>query len=154
MLRAALLSVLLSLSASGLVLADEIPDPAPAHPELRPVLEQFGGEEGLRLLMEDFMQILLANPQMQPFFEQVDQERTKKHLVEQFCVVLGGDCSYTGMDMILAHEGFTITRADFNALVEDLQLAMNRRGIPFRAQNKLLAKLAPMHRQIVTREAE
>jgi hemoglobin len=36
----------------------------------------------------------------------------------------------------------------FNALVEDLQKAMSERGIPFRAQNKLLAKLAPLHRDI------
>jgi hemoglobin len=32
-----------------------------------------------------------------------------------------------------------------------LQLAMDKQGVPFRAQNKLLAKLAPMHREIITR---
>jgi hemoglobin len=84
----------------------------------------------------------------------VDHERVKLHLAEQFCVILGGDCTYGGMDMVLAHEGFEIRRADFNALVEDLQVAMNRRDIPFRAQNKLLEKLAPMHREIITQPAE
>jgi hemoglobin len=52
--------------------------------------------------------------------------------------------------MAESHAGLGITRADFNALVEDLQTAMNARGIPFRAQNKLLAVLAPMHREVVT----
>jgi hemoglobin len=135
-------------------LAETIPDPAPAHPELRPVFEQFGGKEGIRLLMEEFMPILLDDTRIGSFFEHVDHERTKKHLAEQFCVILGGDCTYTGMDMILAHEGFEIRRADFNALIEDLQIAMARRGIPFRAQNKLLEKLAPMHRQIISETAE
>jgi len=47
------------------------------------------------------------------------------------------------------HEGFDIDRASFNALVEVLQEAMDAQGIPFSAQNKLLAQLAPMHRDIV-----
>ncbi|MFN3842235.1 MAG: group I truncated hemoglobin [Rehaibacterium terrae] len=125
-------------------------DPAPADPTLRPVLDEFGGVAGLTALMDDFMTILLDDPRMRPFFENADQVRIKRQLVEQFCVILGGDCTYSGRDMRSSHVGLGITRADFNALVEDLQIAMDRRGIPFRAQNKLLAKLAPMHREIVT----
>jgi hemoglobin len=33
--------------------------------------------------------------------------------------------------------------------VEVLQDTMDAQGIPFVAQNRLLAKLAPMHRQII-----
>lgn len=128
-----------------------VPDPAPAHPELRGVLDQFGGEAGLTTLMDDFMDIMLANPELAPFFEFSDQALVKRQLVEQFCVILGGDCVYTGRDMKESHEGLNITRGNFNALVEDLQTAMDRQGIPFRAQNQLLAKLAPMHREIVER---
>ena len=123
-------------------------DPAPADPSLRKVLEAFGGEPGLVALMDLFMTKLVADPRTKPFFENSDQASVKKHLVEQFCVILGGPCSYTGRDMRTAHKGFDIDRAQFNALVEDLQQAMGERGIPFRAQNKLLAKLAPMHRDI------
>ena len=47
------------------------------------------------------------------------------------------------------HSGVDITVADFNALVEVLQQSMDAQGIPFGAQNRLLAKLAPMHREIV-----
>lgn len=128
-----------------------IPDPAPAHPELRPVLDEFGGIPGLQALMDDFMVILLEDPRMRPFFENVDQQRVKDKLAEQFCVILGGDCRYTGMDMVEAHAGIEVTHADFNILVEDLQIAMERRGIPTRAQNQLLAVLAPMHREVINR---
>ena len=48
-----------------------------------------------------------------------------------------------------AHAGVDITRTDFNALVEVLQQSMDARGISFSTQNRLLAKLAPMHRAIV-----
>ena len=51
-----------------------------------------------------------------------------------------------------SHEGQNIDRAAFNALVEDLQDAMDKNGVPFHAQNKLLAKLAPMYRDVQDRE--
>ena len=48
-----------------------------------------------------------------------------------------------------AHAGLHITRAAFNALVEDLQAAMDENKVPYAAQNRLLAKLAPMSHDIV-----
>ena len=126
-------------------------DPAPADPALKPVFDQFGGVAGLTALMDDFMVGLLADARLNVFFQNADQARIKAHLVEQFCVILGGPCSYGGRDMKTTHEGLNIDRQQFNALVEDLQVAMSKRGIPFRAQNQLLAKLAPMHREIETK---
>ena len=133
---------------SPLVLADE--DPAPADPSLRPVFDQFGGKQGLDELMEVFMGKLIDDPRTIKYFGDSDQKHIKAMLSEQFCVILGGPCTYTGKSMLEAHEKLTINMAAFNALVEALQLAMDEQEIPFRAQNKLLAKLAPMHREIVT----
>jgi hemoglobin len=127
------------------------PNPAPPHPELAGVFEDFGGRAGLDALMEEFMAVLLADPRMRPFFEKVEHDRVKRQLAEQFCAILGGGCAYSGRDMVAAHAAHGIDRADFNALVEDLQIAMSKRGIPFRAQNKLLAVLAPMHRDVINR---
>jgi hypothetical protein len=39
----------------------------------------------------------------------------------------------------------------FNALVEDLQHAMDKNHIAFCAQNKLLEQLAPTHRKIINK---
>ena len=126
-------------------------NPAPADPSLLPVYREFGELPGLTALMDDFMLRMLADPRTRPFFANADQVGIKKHLVEQFCVILGGPCSYTGRDMKTAHEGLKINRSNFNALVEDLQVSMDKRGISFRSQNKLLAKLAPMHHEVETR---
>lgn len=123
-------------------------NPAPADASLLPVYKQFGEEAGLVALMDLFMTKLVADPRTKPFFENSNQAAVKKHLVEQFCVILGGPCTYTGRDMRTAHKGFDIGRENFNGLVELLQQSMTERGIPFRAQNKLLAKLAPLHRDI------
>jgi hemoglobin len=123
-------------------------DSAPADASLAPVYKQFGEQPGLVALMDLFMTKLVADPRTKRFFENSDQASVKKHLVEQFCVILGGPCTYTGRDMRTVHKGFDIGRDNFNGLVELLQQSMTERHIPFRAQNKLLAKLAPMHRDI------
>lgn len=120
----------------------------PRDPALKPIFDDFGGKAGLVAIVDDLMINLMADPRTHRYFAKVDRERVKEKLVEQFCVILAGPCTYTGDDMKVVHRGLNIQRADFNALVEDLQAAMDKHDVPFRAQNKLLAKLAPMHRII------
>lgn len=121
----------------------------PAIPASDALYQQLGGEAGLVKLMDDFMVRLLADQRMNPFFKDVDQKHVKEQLVAQFCEVSGGPCKLKGPDMKRVHEGFDIDRASFNALVEVLQQATDAQGIPFAAQNHLLAQLAPMHRDVV-----
>ena len=42
-------------------------------------------------------------------------------------------------------------QVDQQVQIRVMKKAMDAQGVPFRAQNKLLAKLAPMHREIITR---
>lgn len=114
------------------------------------LLETFGGKTGLVSLMDDFMVRLLADPRTGPHFRPANQQRVKEQLVDQFCTVMGGPCVYKGADMKSVHGNLDITKGDFNALVEVLQRAMDAQGIPFGAQNQLLALLAPMHRDVIT----
>lgn len=111
----------------------------------------FGEKPGLVRVMDAFMVNLLADGRTRPFFEHADQTRIKAQLVDQICAVLDGPCTYQGAPMAPVHAGLGIRQEHFNALVEDLQQAMDQQGVPFRAQNKLLARLAPLHRDIITR---
>ncbi|MBX3622132.1 MAG: group 1 truncated hemoglobin [Rhizobacter sp.] len=111
--------------------------------------QQLGAQPGLTRLMDDFMTRLLADPRMNPFFKDVDHAHVKAQLVAQFCEVSGGPCKLKGPDMQKAHSGMDITKHDFNALVEVLQQSMSAQGIAFTTQNRLLARLAPMHREII-----
>jgi hemoglobin len=110
----------------------------------------FGEKAGLVKIMDDFMVGLLKDPRTKPFFADADQQRVKEQLVEQICEMLQGPCKYSGSRMKPIHANLSINREHFNALVEQLQFAMDKNGVPFVAQNKLLAVLAPMHRDIVT----
>ncbi len=93
----------------------------------------------------------LADPRIKDSFTDIDMKNLAMRLEEQFCELSGGPCQYKGKDMVEIHDGLNITRAQFNALAEDLQIAMETVGVPSRYQNKLVAKLAPMQRGIVTK---
>lgn len=138
-LRSVLLAALLATGAAHAQTAT--PDDS--------LYQQLGGQPGLVKLMDDFMVRLLADKRMNPFFKEVDQAHVKEQLVVQFCEVSGGPCRRQGPDMRKAHDGMDIRKGDFNALVEVLQESMSAQGIGFGTQNKLLARLAPMHRDII-----
>ena len=146
------------MCATAVSLVSAAPPYAPFVPK-RPaddsLYQAFGAQPGLVKLADDFMQRLLADPRMKPFFVDVNQPEFKAKLVAQFCEVSGGPCRRDGPDMKKAHDGVDITRANFNALVEVLQEAMDAQGVPFGVQNRLLSQLAPMHRDIInTPEAD
>lgn len=134
-------TLLVTVLTTGAAFAQPAPSDA--------LYQQLGGQPGLVELMEDFMARLLADPRMNPFFRDADQKVLKAQLVAQFCEVSGGPCKRDGKDMAAVHGGQDITKSNFYALVEVLQQSMDARGIAFGAQNRLLAQLAPMHREIV-----
>lgn len=110
--------------------------------------EEFGGKPGLVLIVDDLMINLIAAPLTKPFFDNPKKDFIKFMLVEQFCDLLDGGCKYPGRDMKSAHAKFKVGRNEFNSLVESLQIAMDKHNVPFTAQNQLLAKLAPMYRDV------
>lgn len=110
--------------------------------------DAFGGKPGLVKLMDDFMIGLIADPRTKPFFDNEKQTFIKAMLVEQMCELMNGGCKYPGRDMKTSHANMKVNREAFNALVEQFQFAMDKNNVPFSAQNKLLAKLAPMYREI------
>ena len=111
----------------------------------------FHGHEGISRIVDDLVEQVQNDPRLTEIFKASDFVRLRRTLKEQFCYILNGGCSYTGRDMNSVHADHGVTIAEFNALVEVLQAAMSREGVAFSAQNRLLAKLAPMKRDTVTR---
>jgi hemoglobin len=112
--------------------------------------QAFGEKAGLVKLMDDFVPRLQADPRLAEAFKNANVVNLKSQLVNQICQVSGGPCEYKGPDMKVTHSNMDITKTDFNALVEVLQKSMDAQGIAFSSQNQLLAKLAPMHRDVIT----
>jgi hemoglobin len=113
------------------------------------IYRAFGEKPGITALVDDLMVRLLADSRMNPFFKDIDQPEFKTKLVAQLCDVSGGPCKTVNTDMKKTHSGYDINANNFNALVEVLQASMDAQGIAFADQNRMLSKLAPMHRDII-----
>ena len=111
----------------------------------------FGGKAGLTALVDDFVNRLFVEPRIGTMFKDTKPSNLKEQLTGQLCQLSGGPCKYEGDTMKASHASLGVTRADFNTLVEVLQFAMDAKDIPFRDQNRMLALLAPMHRDIITK---
>lgn len=140
-----------SLMALGLACACLLAVPALAQSAAPAGLYQALGEKpGIDRLVDDFVNRAVKDPRIGAHFKDVKPAALKESLADQFCQLSGGPCKYEGADMKSAHADMQINKGHFHALVEVLQSAMDAQGIPFAQQNRLLALLAPMHRDVIT----
>ena len=110
-----------------------------------------GGQPGIDKIVEASVANYLADERIKAVFDESNMDRVRAEFKVQFCQVAGGPCGYQGHDMTQAHRGLHLTNADFNAVVEDLQAAMEQVGVPFAVQNRFLARVAPMQHQVVSK---
>lgn len=113
------------------------------------VLAAFHGREGIARISNRTIDLALADPQLGPIFQPFDMVRLRRTLNEHFCYILGGGCAYTGRDMATSHADMGVQTRDFNLLVRHLRTAMSEESVPFAMQNRFLARLAPMHEDVV-----
>lgn len=112
--------------------------------------DALGRKEGIARIMDRLVDSAFRDARIGPIFKQTKPQALKESLTDQICVLTGGPCVYEGADMRAAHADLQIRKSDFNALVELLQAAMDAEGVPFTQQSRLLALLAPMHRDVIT----
>lgn len=139
----------LSSLAAGVLLA--FASLAPAHAADDATYRGLGGQQGIKNIVATLVPLIQADARIKESFADTDMKNLAMRLEEQFCALTGGPCVYKGDEMTDVHRGLKVTNAQFNALAEDLQIAMERNGVPSHVQNKLVAKLAPMQRAIVTK---
>jgi hemoglobin len=111
--------------------------------------EKIGGEAKLRATVHEFVLIMESDDRINFTFANTDLKKFEQLLFEQICNLTDGGCKYTGRDMYTSHAKLNITNAQFNALAEDLYEAFDRVHVPYRLQNRVVALLAPMQRDIV-----
>ncbi len=115
------------------------------------LFDDLGGRDGLTRIVAASERIWLADERIRATFDESNMDRLGRLLIDQLCQLSGGGCVYSGQDMSKAHRGLHLRTAQFNALAEDMQDAMDRLRVAPATQNRLMALLAPMHRDIVTR---
>lgn len=151
------------MAAIGLMLASSLAMAQTPYTE-DSTYQGLGGKEGIKKIVDTFVTLITTDPRIKDSFTDFDIPQLNVRLQEQFCEFAGGPCKYTGKyhdkamegvgpvrDMKTVHQDLQITNAMFNALAEDLQIAMEQHNVPSSISNKLVAKLAPMQRDIVTK---
>jgi len=114
--------------------------------------KRLGGREGIRGVVDDFVAFVVADPRVNARFKDMkppDVEKLKTNLSDQVCDATGGPCTYLGRDMKTVHKGMNITDAEWNATVENLVKALDKRNVAKNDQNELIGLLAPMKKDIV-----
>ena len=117
----------------------------------RSLYERLGKRPAIVAVVDDFVGNVARDKRINKFFANTDIPRLKRLLVQQICAGSGGPCKYEGRSMREAHRGLNIRNADFDALVEDLVLSLNKFRVRPREQRELLALLGPMRPDIVQR---
>jgi hemoglobin len=126
-----------------------VPAPPPPPPSL---YERLGGKEGVAGVIEAFMSNVQADKRVNKFFAKTTGpklEHFTQMLADQLCEASGGGCEYTGKSMKDAHAGMKITDAQFDAIVQDLSLALEEKQVSKDNEKELLDKLAGLHDDIV-----
>lgn len=133
--------ILILLLAAGPVFAQE-----------SELYHEFGDRDGLVKLVDDVTDRWVKDPRIGDTFNDINLVRFKGLLTDQLCELVGGPCKYKGRDMYKSHKGLHLDEMEFAVLAEDLQISMDKFDIPQGAQFKLMAMLAPMEKDIVTRD--
>ena len=111
--------------------------------------ERLGGKPAIIAVVDDFAARVAADRRVNRFFANTDVLAFKAKLVDQLCEASGGPCKYTGRDMKTAHQGMGVTNADYEAVVEDLVITLDKFKfwIPQQEKHELLAVLGPMRKE-------
>jgi len=153
-LPAAITAAVLAFGAALPALAQQAPGqggPTVIRAADDSLYQELGGREGIQRFTEDFYDRMLLDKRIAHFFDGINIRYLKGALTDYFCVTAGGPCQYDGVNMTNAHAHLGIAKGDFNTLVEHLQNAMAAANVPFATQNKLLARLAFYHREVITK---
>lgn len=114
--------------------------------------ERVGGEWGLRAIIHDFVDEMVADPMIGFFFRGVDVHRLRDKEYEMTARFLGAKIPYTGKGLREAHAPHPIMGGQFDRRRQILLEAMRRHGVPPDVEAAWLAHVDAL-RAVVTRDA-
>ena len=114
--------------------------------------KRLGGRDAIAFVVDDFVANMVADARVSGRFKALkppEVNRLKSNLSDQICEAAGGPCSYLGRDMKTAHKGMMVSEAEWNATVENLAKALEKRSVAAREKSELLGALGGMKKDIV-----
>jgi hemoglobin len=92
--------------------------------------ERLGGKEGIRAVVDDFYDRLVADEQLGPYFEGADLDRLRRTQTDFLCEAAGGPESYDAAPVREAHLHVPFTPEDIERAVEHLEASLDAFDVP------------------------
>jgi hemoglobin len=133
--------------------------------------DRLGADQGISAIVEDFLPRAMQDPRVNWDRHGVTQgglslhagrseewkatpenvAQLKQHLVEFLALATGGPSHYQGKDLKTAHADMHISNPEFDAVVGDLKVSLDRLRIANTEQKELLAIIESTRPEIVTK---
>jgi len=114
---------------------------------------RLGGKDGVAAIVDAFIEDLLADKRLKKAFSHTTKgpklDHFKQMLEDQLCDMTGGGCHYTGKTMSDEHASMKVTDAQFDAFVQDFQLALEEKQVSKDDEQQVLDQLNLLKDQIV-----
>jgi len=92
--------------------------------------ERLGGREGIRAVVDDFYDRLVADDRLGPFFEDADVERLRRTQTDFLCEAAGGPETYDAKPVREAHLHVPFESEDIQRAVELLRESLDAFDVP------------------------
>ncbi|MCB1910080.1 MAG: group 1 truncated hemoglobin [Rhodocyclaceae bacterium] len=136
----------LGLVATGLV---ALSLSAGAIAEDKTLYQRLGGKPALEAVVGELWAITSADERINHYFANTKPEAFAGQLVDFLCQAAGGPCQYEGKDMQAAHTGMSLTDADFAALAENVEMALDKFDVPAKEHGEVMAMLGSLKSAVV-----
>jgi hemoglobin len=117
--------------------------------------DRLGGVYAIATVVDDFIERLLvndvlnANPAIKEARDHVPKAGLKFRVTELVCQVTGGTEKYTGRSMKDSHKHLNITEKEWDAMVAEFKVTLNKFKVPQKEQDELIAIVATTKADIV-----
>ncbi|WP_335998819.1 truncated hemoglobin [Halorientalis halophila] len=92
--------------------------------------ERLGGRDGIRAVVDDFYDRLVADERLGPFFETADMEQLRRTQTDFLCEAAGGPETYDAPPVREAHLDVPFEPADINRAVALLMESLDAFEVP------------------------
>jgi len=117
--------------------------------------DRLGGVYAIASVVDDFIERLLvndilnSNPAIKEARDRVPKAGLKYRVTELVCQVTGGPQKYTGRSMKDSHKHLNITEKEWDVMVADFKVTLNKFKVPTKEQEELIGIVATTKADIV-----
>ena len=116
--------------------------------------KRIGGYDALAAVTDEFLKLIHSDTSIMAFFAGLDSSamlHIRQMVVDQLCAATGGPCYYLGKSMKDAHATLDIDDYAFDRFAGHFQETLAAFRVPQREMDEVMAALAGMRAEIVSK---